>query len=230
MGDEEPKRFGMIEFFEVAEFVDNDVIGEVGREKGEFVAKVEVTTLGATTPAGFLIPNGNFVVFKSVKLIKILQPIMNQPSSQFFMSKIFFLTTFAPYDASTSPHNTKFHLGIGVLLYEKKIHNPDREYGDESVEEPGRDVQGIFGDTVAFRFGFGVEEDNEDLFKGEGDTDGKTDNTDERANTGEIQDHRRNYSQKPSVETMNFKIQMKSVNHGRGEHEKRGRNSKSAKE
>ena len=38
--DEGPEFRGMVEFFEVTEFVDDDVIGQVGREQGELVAEI----------------------------------------------------------------------------------------------------------------------------------------------------------------------------------------------
>lgn len=116
------------------------------------------------------------------------------------------------------------------LLNKQKIHNPRRENSNENVEKPCRYVHGIFGNTIAFLFGFGIEKDDENLFKGQSDTASKADDTDERADAEKIQNHRWNHSQEPSVEAMNFKIEMKCVNHRRGEHEKRRCNGKNAKE
>lgn len=49
-GDEGPEGAGVIELTEVTEFMDDNVIGEVRREKGDFVVEIEVAFAGATSP------------------------------------------------------------------------------------------------------------------------------------------------------------------------------------
>ena len=87
LGDKRPEGAGMVELAKVAEFMDDDVVGEatpfgklrVAPEQGDFVAKVEVAGLGAASPTGSLVPDADFVVFKAVELIVIFQPLMDQP-------------------------------------------------------------------------------------------------------------------------------------------------------
>lgn len=97
----------MVEFAEVAEFMDDDVVGEVVREQGETIAEIEVACAGTTAPAGFLIADTDFVVCESVELIKILQPFMDQLPRCLFMLQIFFPVPLSPYDAPSAPNNPK---------------------------------------------------------------------------------------------------------------------------
>lgn len=75
----------MVELAEVAEFMDDDVVGVAGREEGEAVAEVEIALLGAAAPAGLLIPDRHFLVRESIELIEILQPLMHQLPRRFFV-------------------------------------------------------------------------------------------------------------------------------------------------
>jgi hypothetical protein len=70
-GDEGPESGRVVEFFEVAKFVDDKVI-LCGRFKEEdFIGKIEVTFRGTAAPAGFRIFDENFVVGKIVVAIEI---------------------------------------------------------------------------------------------------------------------------------------------------------------
>ncbi len=115
-------------------------------------------------------------------------------------------------------------------MNKQEIHNPRRKDRHEDIEEPGRDVKGVFGETVATGLGTGEEEDNKNLFQSQSDTARQTDNADKRTDADKEQGHRRDHRQKPSVETVNFKILMESVDHRRSVHQEGGRNGKSSKE
>ncbi len=106
----------MIELAEMAQFVNDDVIGLMGREEGQAVAEVEVAFGGAAAPAGLLIADGDFVIRESVELIKILQPLMDQLPRRFLVLQIIFPIPLAPDHSPSAPacadrpHNPEFKM------------------------------------------------------------------------------------------------------------------------
>ncbi len=57
-----PKGVGMVHIGQMAELVDNDVVNDLGRRHHKPVIKRQSTRLGAASPTGFLISDGNFCI------------------------------------------------------------------------------------------------------------------------------------------------------------------------
>lgn len=107
--DQVPEGLGMVELGEVAEFVDDDVVGEAGRKEGELVAEIEVAMPGATAPSGLLVADSNFVIFESVELVEVFQAFMDQLAGRFFMGQIFFSIPLTPDHSSSAPEYKESH-------------------------------------------------------------------------------------------------------------------------
>lgn len=54
-----PKTVTVIVFFEVADFVNDDVILELFRQKYDFVIEIEIASLGATPPSSLLVSDAD---------------------------------------------------------------------------------------------------------------------------------------------------------------------------
>lgn len=57
-----PEGFGMVHIGQMAELVDNDVVYDRRRSHHKPVVKRQSTRLGAASPTGFLISDGNFCI------------------------------------------------------------------------------------------------------------------------------------------------------------------------
>lgn len=66
-----PEGVGMIHIGQMAELVDNDVVGDLGRRHHKPVIKRQSTRLGAASPTGFLISDGNSFVGAACLLLQL---------------------------------------------------------------------------------------------------------------------------------------------------------------
>lgn len=57
-----PEGIRVVHVRQVAELVDNDIVRDLGRRHHKAVVKRQSTRLGAASPTGFLISDGNFVI------------------------------------------------------------------------------------------------------------------------------------------------------------------------
>lgn len=64
--DEAPEAFGVVEFGEMAELVDDDVVGDIGRQKYQFVIEIKVPFFRTTPPPRFVILDKDLADPKSV--------------------------------------------------------------------------------------------------------------------------------------------------------------------
>jgi hypothetical protein len=78
----------VIELSEMAEFVDNDVVGDMRRQKRKLVVEIEILFLGTASPAGSLVFDRNALVCKIVVRVDYDKPRMNKRSRRFFMCEI----------------------------------------------------------------------------------------------------------------------------------------------
>jgi hypothetical protein len=67
----------VIKLSQVTQLVDDDVVGMAGWEESQAITEIQIAFLGAAAPAGLLIADRDLLIFKSVKLIEILQPLMD---------------------------------------------------------------------------------------------------------------------------------------------------------
>lgn len=49
-GDKGPEGAGVIKLAQMAEFVDDNVVSEVSREKGDFIVEAQITLSGTASP------------------------------------------------------------------------------------------------------------------------------------------------------------------------------------
>jgi len=108
----------VVEFAEVTEFVDDDVIGEACGQQGDAVIEIQVSLFTATSPAGFLVFNADTTNLKMIKLVKIFQPAFRQSQRHFFVGNILHAASFFAFAAhcpDASPDYFKFHM---VMIHE----------------------------------------------------------------------------------------------------------------
>ncbi len=84
-GDQLPKRRRMIELTKMAELMNNDVVGEVGWEKRDFVVETQVAFAGATSPPRLLAPNGDTVPSEAIVPVEIREPFARERERALFV-------------------------------------------------------------------------------------------------------------------------------------------------
>ena len=68
----------MVELGEMAELVDDDVVGKCGRQEEELVAEIKIPLLRAAPPAGLLIANRDSLVCESVVCISVRESFVHK--------------------------------------------------------------------------------------------------------------------------------------------------------
>jgi len=89
-GDEIPEATGMVEFFQMAEFVDDDVVGVALGQQDDFVVETQVFVRAAASPPSALVFDEKAIIVKAVILVPFFQPLANQFASRFFQALVFF--------------------------------------------------------------------------------------------------------------------------------------------
>ena len=79
--DETPETLSVIQFREMAKLVDDDVIGNICREKHDFVIEIYVAFRRAAAPAGFMILYEHFPYLESVDVIEMPDALMHKCAS-----------------------------------------------------------------------------------------------------------------------------------------------------
>jgi len=64
----------VIKLTQVAQFVHNHVVGQLGRQQSDFVVKIQVSLFTATSPPGFGIFYGDAINFETVKFVIVGNP------------------------------------------------------------------------------------------------------------------------------------------------------------
>ncbi|MDB5266960.1 MAG: hypothetical protein JWN89_775 [Parcubacteria group bacterium] len=78
----------MVKFTEMAKFMDDEVVGEVGREKNDSIVKVQIPLRRTASPSPFVVLDGHAVVFKFIESIKMLEPLFHQTPCFFFVPQV----------------------------------------------------------------------------------------------------------------------------------------------
>ena len=82
----------MIEFLDVAQFMDDDIVAQVRVQEDQLVIEVEIALLRARAPAALLIPDGdlavNDAVLRGVMLIEMLNTLMHKNARGFLIRAI----------------------------------------------------------------------------------------------------------------------------------------------
>lgn len=68
--DKIPELLGVVEFFEVAKLMHDEIIGEVWREVQDAVIEVDIPALRAAAPASFLIASADILIGESVVCVQ----------------------------------------------------------------------------------------------------------------------------------------------------------------
>lgn len=68
----------MIECAEVAELVNDDVVEKLGAKMHKFVIKVDVALVRARSPTRAVVPYGNFSYPKTIELIEVEKPLLDE--------------------------------------------------------------------------------------------------------------------------------------------------------
>src|SRR3989338_5476341 len=79
--DETPKTLRMVKFREMAKLVDDDVIGNICREKHDFVIEIYVAFRRAAAPARFMILYEHFPYLESVDVFEVPDTLMHKRAS-----------------------------------------------------------------------------------------------------------------------------------------------------
>jgi hypothetical protein len=80
-----PKSLRVIEFANMAKFVDDNVIREVRRQKCDLIIEVEIPRLGTTSPSGALCADRNLSKLEMIELIEVRKSCMNERSRSLFI-------------------------------------------------------------------------------------------------------------------------------------------------
>jgi hypothetical protein len=112
--DQIPKLFGVAELRQMAQLVDNDVVGKSRRQERDFVIKIEIAFARTAPPQRPLILDADFIKPQSVYPIEMRDTLMGKDSRIFFMLEKIPLR--AAYDNSDrhAPKSLQF------------LHNPSR--------------------------------------------------------------------------------------------------------
>ncbi len=97
----------MVELLEVTEFMDDEIVCELGCELGDTVVEVEVAVARATPPSSLLIFNKDFVICEVVVRIVVLESRMDEGAGTFslcFGYGFEFLASDGAHDTTPSHH------------------------------------------------------------------------------------------------------------------------------
>lgn len=81
-GDLGPEGLRVIGLEEMAEFVHDDVIGELGREKGDAIVEVEVAQAARAAPLGALLADADPADARAVYLVEVLKSRVHERTSR----------------------------------------------------------------------------------------------------------------------------------------------------
>lgn len=86
--DKTPKHRPVIELFQMTEFVDDDVVRGVGRQKYNFVVEAQRAFAGATPPPRFLVAHAHAVETNVVQSVPVLDAIIHKFLSSGFVIRV----------------------------------------------------------------------------------------------------------------------------------------------
>ena len=143
LGHQIPETFGMIEFFEMAKFVHNNIVSMALWQKHDFVVEIQIALRTAAAPAGFLIANRHAVIFKSIKFAIFFQASSHKipgifPKTQILIPIVTRKQTFAA-DFFHSFHFVQNPLGILLDKFFRvpHAHAPWQSYHAVSIARNG---------------------------------------------------------------------------------------------
>lgn len=88
LSDKRPEAWGVIEFFQMAEFMHNNIVRHLLRQKQDAVAEVKVPLFRATAPTRFLIANGNTADLCAVMPVPVRDALVHEVPCRFLVLKI----------------------------------------------------------------------------------------------------------------------------------------------
>lgn len=74
--DQCPKTLRMIEFPQVAELMDDDVVGELQGKERDAVIEIEIPLHGTASPPRTLVADSDALVFVVIELVPVREPFM----------------------------------------------------------------------------------------------------------------------------------------------------------
>jgi hypothetical protein len=104
LGYERPESPRVVKLTEMAELVDDDVVGHFSRHESYFVAKRKIAVAGTASPPRLLVSYSNNVVFKIVVSVPVRESLFCKRERRDFMERVL-----AP-SVSTLHENTRRQL------------------------------------------------------------------------------------------------------------------------
>ena len=107
----------MVEFFEMAQFMDNKVVSKMLRQANDAVIEIEIAVLRTAAPAGALVPDGNLPYGETVRRAPMRNALVYQCARRFpVLEVIGAIAGRAPSAANSSSVNDakQFH---GHIMY-----------------------------------------------------------------------------------------------------------------